>query len=90
MKTSPNRPSSSRRTRILALWLGIVLPLYAFSTGPIAWATNDAFHPRYLPDKVNIIYLPLAPLAKIECLSKLFYWWTAVIWQGFPAGYTTP
>ena len=34
--------------------------------GPVAWATNDAFHPAYLPDEVWWIYLPLAPLLKID------------------------
>lgn len=89
MKPSLDRPCFSRRTRLAALWLSIGLPLYIFSTGPVGWATNDAFHPRYLPDEVNFIYMPLAPLAKIECINWFFYWWTAIVWHGFPAGYTT-
>lgn len=82
-------PSFSRRTQRLALWLAIGLPLYLLSTGPVAWATNDAFHPAYLPGEMNLIYLPLVPLAKIEAVNQLFYWWTAIIWRGWPAGYTT-
>ncbi len=73
----------------MALWLAIGLPLYVLSTGPVAWATNDAFHPPYLPEEVTLIYLPLFPLPKIEWISQLFYWWTAIVWQGVPAGYTT-
>jgi hypothetical protein len=71
MKPSLDRPCFSRRTQRVALWLAICLPLYVLSTGPVAWATNDAFHPAYLPDDVFVIYLPLAPLAKIERVSKL-------------------
>lgn len=89
MKPSLDRPCFSRRTHVMALWLAICLPLYVLSTGPVAWATNDAFHPAYLPEEVNVIYLPLALPAKIEWVSQLFYWWTAVVWGGFPAGYTT-
>jgi hypothetical protein len=89
MRPSLETPCFSRRTRILALWFAIGLPLYVFSTGPVAWATNDAFHPRYLPDEVNMIYLPLAPLTKIGRVNELIYWWTAIVWGGFPAGYTT-
>ena len=89
MKPSLDRPCFSRRTQRVALWLAIWLPLYVLSTGPVAWATNHAFHPAYLPDDVFVIYLPLAPLAKIEWVSQLFYWWTAIVWQGSPAGYTT-
>lgn len=89
MKPSLDRPCLSRRTRLAALWLAIGLPLYILSTGPVGWATNDAFHPRYLPDEVNYIYMPLAPLAKIDCINWFFYWWTAIVWRGFPAGYTT-
>ena len=89
MKPSLDRPCFSRRTQVKALWLAICLPLYVLSTGPAAWATNDAFHPAYLPEEVNLIYLPLAPLAKVEWASKLFYWWTTVVWDGSPAGYTT-
>lgn len=89
MKPSLDRPLFSRRTRAVALWISICLPLYVFSTGPVAWATNDAFHPRYFPDELNYLYLPLAQLTKIECVNDLFYWWTAVIWRGSPAGYTT-
>ncbi|HOC54208.1 MAG TPA: hypothetical protein PKI20_01155 [Verrucomicrobiota bacterium] len=89
MKPSLDRPCFSRRTQVLALWFAICVPLYVLSTGPVAWATNDAFHAAYLPDEVNVIYLPLAPLAKVECVNQLFYWWTAIVWGGAPAGYTT-
>ncbi len=71
------------------MWLAICLPLYVFSTGPIAWATNDAFHPAYLPDQANLLFVPLAPLAKVDGINQFFYWWTAIVWEGFPAGYTT-
>jgi hypothetical protein len=67
----------------------IGLVIYLLSTGPIAWATNDGLHPRYLPDQVNVIYLPLVPLMKIECVNKAFYFYTAFVWGGYPAGYTT-
>lgn len=89
MKPSLDRPCFSRRTQRVAFWLAISLPLYVLSTGPVAWATNDAFHPRYLPEAVEIIYLPLYPLLKIPGADQLFEWWTAIMWQGFPAGYTT-
>jgi hypothetical protein len=89
MKPSLDRPCFSRRIRRIALWLAISLPLYVLSTGPVAWATNDAFHPRYLPDEILFIYLPLAPLAKSESVNDLLYWWTAIVWHGWPAGYTT-
>ena len=89
MKPSLDRPCFSRRTQRIALWLAIALPFYVLSTGPVAWATNDAFHPAYLPDQVWWIYLPLAPLAWIPGANQVFEWWTAIIWQGFPAGYTT-
>ena len=56
---------------------------------PVAWATNDGLHPRYLPEEVNLIYLPLAPLARVEWINQAFYYYTAVLWGGFPAGYTT-
>jgi hypothetical protein len=89
MKPSLERPCFSRRTRVVSLYIAICLPLYVFGTGPVAWATNDAFHPRYLPDEVNLIYMPLAPLEKIDCINCFFNWWTAIVWRGFPAGYTT-
>jgi hypothetical protein len=89
MKPSLDRPCFSRRAKVTALWLAICLPLYVLSTGPVAWATNDAFHSPYLPEEVNLIYLPLAPLAKIGCIHQLHYWWTAIVWDGFPARYTT-
>ena len=89
MKPSLDRPCFSRRTQRVVLWVTICLPLYVLSTGPVAWATNDAFHPRYLPEEVEIIYLPLYPLLKIPGANQLFEWWTAIMWGGFPAGYTT-
>ena len=89
MKPSLDRPCFSRCTQRVALWLAICLPLYVLSTGPVAWATNDAFHPAYLPEEMNLMYLPLAPLAKIEWLNQCLFWWPAVIRDGHPAGYTT-
>ena len=89
MKPSLDRPCFSRRTKRIALWLATAFPLYVLSTGPVAWATNDAFHRPYLPDEVWCIYAPLAPLANAPGVSQLFEWWTAIVWQGSPAGYTT-
>lgn len=89
MKPSLDTPCFSRRTKRAALWLAFGLPLYLFSTGPVAWATNDAFHRPYLPPAVEIIYLPLAPLLRVEAVGNIFNWWTTIVWQGFPAGYTT-
>lgn len=89
MNPSLYRPCFSRRIRMLGLWLAVGLPLYVLSTGPVSWATNDAFHPRYLPDEVNFIYIPLAPFTKIDCIGSFFSWWTTIVWRGFPAGYTT-
>ena len=77
-------------TTRLALWLLIGFPLYVLSTGPVAWATNDAFHPRYLPEGVMCIYYPLTPLLRIESVGNAFEYYTAEVWHGFPAGYTTP
>ena len=52
----------------------------------MAWATNNA----YLPDIVEFIYLlPLAPFMKIELVSEFYTYYTAVLWHGFPYGYTT-
>jgi hypothetical protein len=73
MKPSLDRPCFSRRTQRIALWLAIGLPLYVLSTGPVAWAANDAFHPAYLPDEGFVIYLPLAPLLKIEWINQLLF-----------------
>ncbi len=89
MKASLDRPCFSRRSQRLALWLAIGLPLYILSTGPVAWATNEALHPVYLPDGVWVVYLPLAPLMSIEWIRQVFEWWTAIVWFGLPAGYTT-
>jgi hypothetical protein len=89
MKPSLVRPFFSRRIRVVALWLAICLPLYVLSTGPVAWATNDGFHAAYLPAEVELLYLPLSPFMKVKCVSKFFYWWTAIVWGGYPAGYTT-
>jgi hypothetical protein len=88
MKPSLEKRCFSRR-QLLALWAAISLLLYVLSTGPVAWATNDAFHPAYLPEQVEWIYFPLAPLGNIECVGNFFDWWTVVVWQGWPAGYTT-
>ena len=89
MKPSLENGSFPRRLKVAALWLAICLPLYVLSIGPVGWATNDGFHPRYLPEEVNVIYLPLAPLMRIEWVNHAFYYYTAVLWHGFPAGYTT-
>jgi hypothetical protein len=61
-----------RRTKVVALWLAICLPLYVLSTGSVAWATDNAFHPPYLPEEVNLVYLALVPTAKIQCINQLF------------------
>ena len=53
MKPSLDRPCFSRRTQRVALWLAICVPLYVLSSGPIAWATNDAFHPAFHPAKTS-------------------------------------
>ena len=89
MKASLEKGRISRSVRRAALWLTICLPLYVLSAGPVAWATNDGIHPAYLPEEVNMIYLPLAPLMKVDCINQAFYYYTAVVWGGFPAGYTT-
>ena len=89
MKPSLEKARVSRRVKRVAWWLAICLPLYLLSIGPVAWATNDGLHPRYLPDEVNWIYLPLVPLMKVEWIKQAFYYYTAVLWHGFPAGYTT-
>ena len=89
MKASLEKSRVSRRVRRAALWLTIGLPLYVLSAGPVAWARNDGIHPTYLPEEVNVIYLPLAPLMKVDCINQTFYYYTAVVWGGFPAGYTT-
>jgi hypothetical protein len=89
MKPSLEKACVPRRVKIGALWLAICLPLYVLSSGPVAWATNDAIHPPYLPDEAWCIYLPLAPLGFIPGAGQLFEWWTAIVWQGTPYGYTT-
>jgi hypothetical protein len=89
MKPSLEKAGISRRAKVAACWLALCLPLYVLSTGPVAWATNDAFHPAYLPEEVNVIYLPLAPLLKVEWINHAFYYYTAILWGGFPAGSTT-
>ena len=85
MKASLENARVPRRVKVAAWWLVIGLPLYVLSTGPVAWATNNG----YLPEPVECLYLPLYPLAKIECINGVFYYYTAVIWHGFPYGYTT-
>lgn len=89
MKASLEKTRVNRRVKRAAWCLAIDLPLYVLSTGPVAWATNDGLHPAYLPEEVNAIYLPLAPLMKVEWINQTFYYYTAVLWCGFPAGYTT-
>jgi hypothetical protein len=66
-----------------------ILPLYVLSIGPVAWATNDGIHPAYLPEKANLIYLPLMPLTKVPWVDQAFQYYTGIIWQGAPSGYTT-
>jgi hypothetical protein len=78
------------RAKVARLCLSIGLPLYVLSAGPVAWATNDGLHPRYLPEALNAVYLPLAPLMRIEWIGQAFYHYTVVLWGGAPAGYTTP
>jgi hypothetical protein len=89
VKPSLEKACVPARVKKAALWLAIILPLYILSTGPVAWATNDGCHRRYLPEAMNAIYLPLVPLMKVECINQAFYYYTAVIWGGFPTGYTT-
>ena len=89
MKASLEKAHVSRRFKRMAWCLAIFLPLYVLSAGPVAWATSDGLHPAYLPEEVNVIYLPLAPLMKVEWINQAFYYYTAVLWGGFPAGYTT-
>ena len=74
-----------RRFKIAAWWMGVGLPLYLLSTGPVSWATNNG----YLPSGIEWMYLPLAPLMRIGCINQLFYYYTVVLWHGFPYGYTT-
>ena len=89
MKASLEKAGLSLRAKRVIRWLGICIPLYLLSTGPIAWATNDGLQPAYLPEWVNWIYLPLLPLMKVGLIGQAFYFYTAVIWHGSPAGYTT-
>lgn len=85
-----NTQNHSKRKRGWIIWsLLFGLPLYILSVGPVAWAVNNYGHPAYLPEEVMCIYLPLIPLCKIEPIGNLFYWYTAIVWGGFPAGYTT-
>ena len=81
--------SPKRKRRWLVLFLLVGLPLYVLSTGPVAWATNDGAHPAYLPKEVNVIYLPLSPLMKVKWIEQALYYYTAVLWHGYPYGYTT-
>jgi hypothetical protein len=62
---------------------------YVLSAGPVGWATNDGEHPRYLSEAVNVIYLPLTPLLEVPVLHDAFYYYTVILWRGWPAGYTT-
>jgi len=89
MNPLPGQSVRSRRVQLLRWGLAVGLPLYLLSSGPVAWATNDAFHPAYLPDWVNVIYLPLVPLTNLSCINGWWLWWTAIVWHGWPAGYTT-
>jgi hypothetical protein len=51
MKPSLDKPCFSRRVQVASWWLAICQPFYVLSTGPVAWATNDAFHPAYPPEE---------------------------------------
>lgn len=90
MKPPMEKARVPRRVRITLISALVILPFYVFSTGPVAWATNDGLHPAYLPEEVNVIYLPLAPLMKVNRINKAFYYYTTILWHGFPYGYTTP
>ena len=85
MKTGSVGARSGRRFKIAAWSLGVGLPLYLLSTGPVSWATNNG----YLPGGIEWMYLPLAPLMRFGWISELFYYYTVVLWHGFPYGYTT-
>lgn len=89
MKSSLEKKGFPRRVKAAAGWLMICLSLCVLSAGPVAWATNDGLHPRYLPEAVNVIYLPRTPLMQIERLHQAFHYYTVIIWGGWPAGYTT-
>jgi hypothetical protein len=89
MNPSLEKARIPRRIKVAAWWLAVCLPFYVLSSGPVAWATNDAFHPRYLPDEVNYIHWPLAPLMLVPGVSDVFEFYTVNLWEGFPAGYTT-
>ncbi len=85
MSQSATISNETNRSNTL-VWFGVFsLPLYLLSTGPVAWAVNN----EYLPDAIGFIYLPLVPLLQIECVRELYTYYTAVIWHGFPYGYTT-
>lgn len=84
--SQPTTISSEANQATTLGWFTVLgLPLYLLSTGPVAWAVNNG----YLPDAIGVIYLPLVPLLQIECVSELYTYYTAVIWHGFPYGYTT-
>jgi len=89
MKPSLEKATIPRWVVKTAWSLAIGLPLYVLSMGPVAWAANDGGHPAYLPEQVMTIYQPLVPLMRIECVNDALYYYTAVIWHGFPYGYTT-
>jgi len=89
MKASLEKACVPRRVQLAAWGLVLGLPLYVLSIGPVAWATNNVDHPPYLPQEVIAIYLPLAPLLRIECVNEAFTYYCAEVWHGFPYGYTT-
>lgn len=79
----------ARRTKRITILSSGFLILYVLSTGPVAWATNDGLRPPILSDKVNVIYWPLAPLLKVPWINSVFFYYTVILWGGYPAGYTT-
>jgi hypothetical protein len=89
MKPSLEKACVPRHVKLAALWLALGLPLYILSIGPVAWAVNDGAHRAYLPERIMVIYMPLVPLMRIECVNDALCYYTAVIWHGFPYGYTT-
>jgi len=89
MQPLDESPPRHRRQRNIMLWMITLFALYVLSAGPVAWATNDGYHDAYLPPQANLIYLPLEPLLQIGWMKRAFHFYTVLLWEGFPAGYTT-